>query len=143
MIHGVDTSFLVAVELISHSRHTESRRLLTHFSQAGDQFALAPQVLAEFIHIVTDSRRCAQPLNMREAVDRAEALWNAKETVQVFPDAAAVSQFFAWLRQHRLGRKRLLDTIMAATFHVAGIQSVVTLNRSDFELFGCFAIREP
>jgi hypothetical protein len=66
MIHGVDTSFLVAVELVSHGRH-------------GDQ----------------------------------------------------------------LGRKRLLDTIMAATFHVAGIQSVVTLNRSDFGLFGCFTIQEP
>jgi hypothetical protein len=31
---------------------------------AGDLLAIAPQVLAEFIHIVTDPRRFAQPLEM-------------------------------------------------------------------------------
>ena len=140
MIHGIDTSFLVATELASHSRHADSRRLLDQFSRAGDQFALAPQILAEFVHIVTDGRRCANPLGMTSALERAELVWNATETVQIFPDAAATSQFLAWMRQYRLGRKRLLDTLLAATFHTAAIQSVITLNRSDFELFGCFAI---
>lgn len=143
MIHGVDTSFLVAVELVSHGRHADSRSLRDRFLKDGEQFAVVPQVLAEFVHIVTDPRRCANPLSMTIAIDRAERLWNATETIQLFPNAAATSQFLAWMRQYDLGRKRLLDTIMAATFHVAGVESVVTLNRSDFELFGCFTIHEP
>ena len=77
---------------------------------------------------------------MTTALERAELVWNATETVQIFPDAAATSQFFAWIRQYRLGRKRLLDTLLAATLHAAAIQSVITLNRSDFEVFGCFTI---
>ena len=140
MIHGIDTSFLVATELASHSRHADSRRLLDQFSRAGDRFALAPQILAEFVHVVTDGRRCANPLDVTAALERAELVWNATETVQIFPGAAATSQFFAWMRQYQFGRKRLLDTLPAATFHVAAIQSMLTVNRSDFELFGCFTI---
>jgi len=141
MIHGIDTSFLVATELASHSRHTAARQLIHSLNQAGDQFALAPQVLAEFVHIVTDLRRCTKPLVVNEALDRAEQLWNASETVQIFPKADAVTQFFGWMRGHRLGRKRLLDTQLAATFHAAGINSILSLNQADFQLFGCFVVQ--
>ena len=140
MIHGVDTSFLVAAELASHSRHADVHQMLRTFSSAGDQFALAPLVLAEVVHIVTDQRRCTNPLTMDVALDRAEQLWNAAETVQVFPSAASTTQFFHWMRQFQLGRKRLLDTQLAATYYAANIDSILSLNRTDFELFGCFTI---
>jgi hypothetical protein len=39
---------------------------------AGDVIAVAPQVLAEFIHVVTDPRRFAQPLDMNAARHVAE-----------------------------------------------------------------------
>jgi len=54
MIHGVDTSFLVATELASHTRHRAGRALLQRLVEAGDNLALAPQVLAEFVHVVSD-----------------------------------------------------------------------------------------
>jgi hypothetical protein len=42
------------------------------------------------------------------------------------------------LREHRLGRKRLLDTMLAATFRSAGISSILTCDRTDFEVLGGF-----
>jgi predicted nucleic acid-binding protein len=80
---------------------------------------------------------------MATALQRAEFIWNATQVAQVFPDAAATAQFFAWMRQHGLGRKRLLDTLLAATYWSAGIRSLVTLNRADFDTFGCFTVIEP
>ena len=141
MIHGIDTSFLVAVELASHPRHSDARHKLYSLNQAGDQFALTPLVLAEFVHVVTDQRRCTNPLTMDAALDRAEQLWNATETVQLFPTTDGIAQFFDWMRQYHLGRKRLLDTQLAAMFHAAGISSILTLNPSDFDLFVCFTIQ--
>ena len=143
MIHGLDTSFLVATELASHGQHAASHGLLQRLSHAGDNFALAPQVLAEFVHVVADPRRCSTPLTVPAALERAELLWNAAQVVQVLPDQAAESQFLSWMRQHRLGRKRLLDTLLAATYWSAGIRSLVTLNRGDFDVFGCFTAAEP
>jgi predicted nucleic acid-binding protein len=115
MIHGLDTGFLVAGEIREHAAHTDARAKLAQVVSAGDVIAIAPQVLAEFIHVVTDPRRFTQPLDMSSARDVAEQWWTASDIVQTFPDAGAVRQFLAWLQQFSLGRKRLLDTLLAAT----------------------------
>ncbi len=138
MIHGLDTSFLVAVEVSSHDDHTTCRARLQRLLKAEDQFALTPQVLAEFIHVVTDAKRFATPLAMSQAVARAESWWNATEVVQVFPTADSTLLFLGWLEEHQLGRKRLLDTMLASTLQGDGVTSVLTLNQADFSLFGGF-----
>jgi predicted nucleic acid-binding protein len=142
MVNGFDTSALVAAEVSSHSRHIASRILSERLAAQGDRLALAPQVLSEFVHVVTDPRRFTLPLTMSDALRRANQIWNGVDTFQVFPDGKACRQFFEWMDTYRLGRKRLLDTLLAATYWSAGIRSIVTLNRADFEIFGCFTIIE-
>jgi predicted nucleic acid-binding protein len=143
VIHGIDTSFLVAVEVAGHPNHASARRLLDRLVGAGDSLALAPQVLAEFIHVVTDERRFARPLAVGQARERAERWWTAREVVSAFPDEHTVPMFLAWLREHALGRKRLLDTLLAATYFTNDVQSIVTTNQRDFRVFGRFSVLEP
>jgi len=54
-----------------------------------------------------------------------------------------MSTFFAWMRQHRLGRKRILDTMLAATFREAGIVFIFTTNSRDFTVLGDFVCVTP
>lgn len=102
---------------------------------AGHDFALAPQTLAEFVHVVTDGKRMPQPPTMVEAVSRAEHWWQTREVARVFPDSAGVSDFLSWLMRYRPGRKRLLDTMLAATFLRAGVRRVISNNESHFQVF--------
>ena len=139
MIHGLDTSFLVAVEVSSHKEHASARSRFQRLLKARDTFALAPPILAEFIHVVTDPRRFSTPLTVEQAVDRAGIWWNAAEVLHVFPTTESTLLCLRWLEEHRLGRKRLLDTMLASTFQASGVASILTLNRDDFELFGCFS----
>ena len=143
MIHGLDTGFLVAAEVREHAEHAAARDTLAQLLSAGDFVAIAPQVLAEFIHVVTDPRRFTQPLDMNAARGVAEQWWTASDVVQTFPDAGAVRQFLTWLQQFSLGRKRLLDTMLAATYRQAGIQSLLTTNKSDFLIFAVFTCITP
>ena len=143
MIHGLDTGFLVAAEVVEHAEHVAARSTLARLLATGDLIALAPQVLAEFIHIVTDPRRFAKPLDMRAAHALAEQWWTAREVMPVFPDDAATRQFLAWLQQFFLGRKRLLDTLLAATYKQAGIHSLLTTNPADFTILGVFSSITP
>lgn len=143
MIHGIDTGFLVAAEVTEHAGHTDARATLTRLLSAGDVIALAPQVLAEFIHIVTDPRRFKKPLALSAARQLAEQWWTARDVVHVFPDDGATQLFLAWLQEFSLGRKRLLDTLLAATYRRAGIQSVLTTNQTDFQVFGVFTCIAP
>ena len=67
MTHGLDTSFLLAVEIVEHAQHAEALRLLGELLARGDRLAIAPQVLTEFVHVVTDERRFQQPFSMETA----------------------------------------------------------------------------
>lgn len=60
---GVDTTFLIQLELIELPAHLAAHELLQReILQPQVPLALAPQVLAEFIHVVTDPRRFQKPL---------------------------------------------------------------------------------
>lgn len=138
MTHGIDTGFLVAAEVAEHPDHQAARQKFQSFRAAGNRFALVPQVLAEFVHVVTDPKRFAQPLTMEQALERAEIWWESPEVDQHGSDSFSVRTFFDWMRQHRLGRKRILDTLLASTFREAGIQSILTTNARDFAVLGGF-----
>ncbi len=140
MTHGIDTDFLVAAEIRDHPFHREADALLQSLLEGGHDLAVAPQTLAEFIHVVTDGKRMPQPLTMTEAIARAEHWWQAAEVVRVFPDGPAVTDFLAWLTRHQLGRKRLLDTLLAATLHRAGVKKLITNNEGDFKVLGVLEI---
>ncbi len=143
MTHGLDTGFLVAAEVAEHPAHAGTRSQLAHLLAAGDRLALAPQVLAEFVHVVTDPKRFTRPLEMSDALRLAQQWWTAREVDQVFPNDAAMRQFLDWMQRHRLGRKRLLDTLLAATYRSAGADSLLTLNSADFAIFGGFTFIAP
>lgn len=90
MRHGVDTTFLVAVEVACHPYHATARALARTLRQNGERFAITPQVVAEFMHIVTDGRRFSALLKMAQALQRAQVWWDAKDVDRVLPgDEAA------------------------------------------------------
>jgi predicted nucleic-acid-binding protein len=62
---GIDTTFLVHLEIVDLPIHsTASQVFAREVTAHGTIVALAPQVLAEFIHVVTDPRRFQRPLSM-------------------------------------------------------------------------------
>jgi predicted nucleic acid-binding protein len=130
---GLDTSFLVAFEIAEHPLCQSARALAGRHSSSG--LALAAQVLTEFLHVVTDQRRFSQPLSMEEALLRGRRWWNAREVHHVFPTDQAVTLFHQWIADYGLGRKRLLDTLLAATYAGAQISQVISSNFRDFSVF--------
>jgi len=140
MTHGIDTDFLVALEIRDHPFHRDAEALLQSLLDEGHELAVAPQTLAEFVHVVTDGKRMPHPLSMADALQRAEHWWQASEVIRVFPDGQSVMDFLTWMKHHQLGRKRLLDTLLAATFASAGVMRVVTNNGQDYRNFGRFEL---
>ena len=143
MVRGVDSTFLIQLEVAEHAGHAQAQSKQSSLLAAGDTFALAPQVLTEFVHIVTDPRRFVAPLAIDQAVSRASDWWQAAEVAQVLPGGSTVDLFVQWMAQHQLGRKRILDTMLAATYFSNGISSIITTNARDFAVFGCFDVVTP
>lgn len=138
---GLDTSFLVAACVREHEAHVAAREMLRkEIAGHPSRWALAPQVLTEFAHIVTDPKRFETPVGMEAALDFCDQWWGSEEVRQITPDDEAVRTFAVWMRQHRLGRKRILDTFLAATYFTAGVTEIVTTDWRDFSGFG-FKVR--
>ena len=134
---GVDTTFLVQLELVELPAHKAAHEILQReILQPHTPLALAPQVLSEFIHVATDPRRFQTPLTMDEAVAKAGFWWSAGEVQHVFPGSESTILFLDWMKRHQLGRKRLLDTQLAAVLWTAGVRSLLTSNPADFQIFG-------
>lgn len=138
---GLDTSFLVAHAIAEHPQHQEALQWLDEAIVKDETFAITSGILAEFVHIVTDGRRFEIPLDVSEALERAVFWSEAREVVLVAPDDVANALWLKWLADFHLGRKRLLDTLIAATWHVAGVREVWTLNPRDFKVLEVFQIR--
>ena len=136
---GLDTMVLIAHELTEAPLHRQVRNHIALLCrERGPRFGLAPQVLQELIHVSTDPRRFQQPLTMDQALSRANFWWDASEVVHCHITDKAWHHAMSWMEKYSLGRKRILDTTLAATYHDCGIQLLATANPTDFAVFGVF-----
>jgi predicted nucleic acid-binding protein len=138
MQRGVDTSFLVELAVTSSPAHEKVQRCFDSVLLEGATLVLTLPIVAEFVHVTTDTKRFPKALSMPEALQKAEEYWYAVETRRLHSTDLAGGAFLRWMAQYRLGRKRVLDTMFAAALQSAGVTSLLTLNPSDFRIFDCF-----
>jgi len=107
----------------------------TEVVERGSSLALTPLVVHEFLHVATDPKRFAIPLTMVEALRRVWGVWDAEEVVRVVPSLRVLPRTLELMADLQLGRKRILDTSLAATLELAGIRRLATFNPGDFRIF--------
>jgi predicted nucleic acid-binding protein len=140
---GLDCNILVQLALQDHPANAVTVSAVQAEAKRGNHFVVPALVIAEFLHVITDAKRFSPPLTMIEALDWVEN-FIANPVVSVLePTMSSLDQTLRWMRQFNLGRKRILDTQLAAIFHSAGVRRLLTSNPADFEVFGIFEIVTP
>lgn len=137
---GIDTPFLVAHTVLEHPDHQRVLEWKWKLLSEDSRLALCPVVCDEFLHVVTDPRRFEQPLDMEKALGIVQGWMRARETVNLFPDERSWRLQLDWIRQHRLGRRRILDTGVAAVYSRHGVRKLLTGNVRDFAVLEAFEI---
>jgi predicted nucleic acid-binding protein len=141
---GIDTDVLVSWLVKVSPRHDDARRLIeSEVRERGGSIAITPLVVQEFLHVVTDPKRFQEPLSMPEAIQRILGIWNSEEVVQVLPVPEVVPRTLELLAGLRLGRKRILDTALAATLEFAEVRRLATFNPGDFKIFDFLELVDP
>jgi predicted nucleic acid-binding protein len=141
---GADTSILIPLAIEEHPLHESSGRLLAEVEQSADpRIAVVPLVLSEFVHAVSDPKRFQTPLSVRQALDWVKSFLSIPQSVLLMPESAGIYRWIEWMGIYRLGRKRVLDTLLAASLHTAGVSRLLTANPHDFRIFGVFELLVP
>jgi predicted nucleic acid-binding protein len=140
---GLDSNILVQMAVAGHEQNASSTRLFRAEARRGELFAVASLVITEFLHVATDARRFNPPLTQTEALDWIEGFLTLPEVNVVETDSDSIHLTLEWLRRFRLGRKRILDTHLAAVLHLHGVRRLLTSNPDDFTVFGVFELITP
>ena len=144
MILALDTDVVVSWLMAGASRHAAARSLVdTELRRPGGAIALVPQTLHEVLHVATDPRRFERPLPTKEALRLVRLLWEARDVVRVQPGPQVPLRTLELMERYRLGRKRILDTALAATLEGAGIRRLATFNGDDFAILPFLDVVEP
>ena len=140
---GLDCNILVQLALADHPSNASTTAAVQAEVQRGNRLVFPPLVVTEFLHVVTDERRFAPPLTMSEAIDWLEEFLANPSVTLLEPAPQSLHQTLRWMRQFNLGRKRILDTYLAAVLHTAGVRRLLTANPADFTVFGILQIVAP
>ncbi len=125
----IDTNVLVYAHDESSRQHAASLRLITASRSA---LALAPQVVAEFLAVVTNPRRVSAPYSPEEAAGAIEGVL-ALPHVSVLPvPVDIVDRLIELLRTTPVRGTRVFDLQLAAVLLGNGIDALYTFNLADF-----------
>ena len=136
---GIDTTFLIDLEIADSPRHEGALRLFEKWrAEKHSILAIFNQTFLEFQHVITDGKRFNTPLSMEQAIERTW-FWIDQERIKViYPDDNSLKRSLLWMNMYKLGRKRIQDTHMAAAYAEAGVSELWTANPKDFEIFETF-----
>ncbi len=143
MIIALDTDVLVNWAMVGAPHHDACRLFFDENFADAHQLGLLPQIAFEFLHVVTDPRRFERPLSIGDASNLVRELWDASEVVRIDTGPLLLHRTLDLLDSFRLGRKRILDTALAATLEEAGVSRLATLNGGDFAVFPFLEVIEP
>lgn len=140
---GIDTTFLIDLEITDSPRHEGALKLFNKWQQEKHSvLAIYSQSFLEFEHVITDSKRFNSPLTTEQAIERIW-FWLDQERIKIiFSTEVSLKRALLWSNMFKLGRKRIQDTHMAAAFAEAGVSELWTSNPSDFEIFETFDLVE-
>ena len=140
---GLDCNILVQLAFADHPANARTIAAIQAETQKGEELVFPSMIVAEFLHVATDARRFAPPFTMVEALDWIEEFLKNPAVSLLEPSQASTDQTLRWMRQYNLGRKRILDTQLAAILHSHGICRLLTSNPADFAIFGAVEAIAP
>jgi len=140
---GLDCNILVQLALRDHPANAATIAAVQAEVKRGNRLVFPSLVIDEFLHVITDARRFNPPLTMTEALDWVESFLANPAVGLLEPTPESLRQALQWMRKFNLGRKRILDTHLAAVFYAAGVHRLFTANAADFAVFNVFEIITP
>ncbi len=144
MKRGLDTNVLIYAQMPVFPEHKIVRKfLLAQLAISDMTLVVTPSILHEFVHIVTDGRRFDPPVTMVQAIMLARLYLGRNNVDCVSTNESILLEAFNLMEHYNLGRKRIADTLFAATLMHFGIRELITCNPDDFRLFKDLKIIDP
>lgn len=129
----VDTNVLVYSTVSGNPWHMEARQWLTYLHSAGVKLCVTPQILREYLVVLTRGTVFETEFTTDEVLTTLDALL---QTLDVIDETSAVAlELRRLLANYPIRGKRIHDANLVASMIVHGISRLATYNQGDFSTF--------
>lgn len=129
----LDTNILLRATVLPFPGYARVKPFVDDFIRRGDELWISGQVIREYCNQVTRPQSFMQPINAVQ-IDAQYKKLRAVFRVANETDAV-IEQFIRLLQSHPTQGKQVHDVNLVATMLVYGIDTLMTLNISDFKRF--------
>jgi len=104
---------------------------------------ICPQVLCEFLAIITDPRRVNSPRTQKEALVEIEKYFHSENILKIYPGPELIERMLSLLKQYKIARQDIFDLQLVATMLSNNIARIYTYNQADFVKFKEIEVLTP
>lgn len=138
---GIDTTFLIDLEILESPRHTAAVEVFNNWrNEKNSILVIYSNVFNEFLHVVTDPKRFENPVTIETAIERCWYWIDHSRVRVVYSGDDSLKRQLLWMSMYNLGRKRINNITMAAAYAQAGVSKIITANPDDYEILNTFEI---
>jgi toxin-antitoxin system PIN domain toxin len=120
----LDTNILIYATDSSSDLHAPCRELCSRAAQGDALLFVSPQILSEFVAVVTNPSLVTNTMSPRDAYAQAEAF--TKDFDIIVPSKQIFSRVLSLLRETGVSGKRVHDVMHAATMLENGVTRIYT-----------------
>jgi toxin-antitoxin system PIN domain toxin len=129
----VDTNVLVYASRPTAPEHVAARAALARLEASDGTVWISPQVLREYLAVVTRPQATAPPLPMATAIADVRRFQSSFEVADEGP--AVLERLLQLLAAYPGAGKQVHDANLVAVMLVQGIRRLLTFNAADFQRF--------
>lgn len=139
----LDTNILVHAWNEASPNYERAIRLRDTAANAQIQACVCPQVLFEFLAVITDPRRIKRPISPRQAAEEVRAYEESQEIGKIYPTMTTVRTVLRLIEKYRIARQAVFDAVIVATMLDNDVRTICTENERDFAEYEEISVFNP
>ena len=138
-----DTNILIYASDPTSRFNDKARKLLNDVLEGHVNACVSNQNLYEFYAIVTDPKRVAKPLGIKQASSLLQNYIEAENLPKIFPKETNLTHLVHLIKKYKISKQEVFDAVLVATIMDNSVKTIYTADEKLFRKFTNIKVVNP
>ena len=138
-----DTNILIYASDPTSRFNDKARKLLNDVLEGHVNACVSNQNLYEFYAIVTDPKRVAKPLGIKQASSLLQNYIEAENLPKIFPKETNLTHLVHLIKKYKISKQEVFDAVLVATMLDNFVKTLYTADEKLFRKFTNIKVVNP
>jgi len=131
----VDTNVMVYAADTNSPFHVACRQLIKQGIKDEVSLCVSPQVLFEFLAVITSPKRVVKPLKLDKAINEINKYLGYKNIKKIYPKNDVIKKTLELCKKYNIKGQEIFDVQIIATMLSNNVTTIYTYDKNHFERF--------